>query len=93
MEAKEILRAMLDNAKLMEQYKYTKNEIAGIGFEPPHDNEFLRFMQSAVKIMDETQEETSRIMANRLIKFFEETYRYEDPENWAGKFHVLRRQG
>ena len=81
MEAKEILRAMLNNEKLMEQYNFSKREVADIDFEPPHDNEFLRFMQSAVKIMDETQEETSRIMANRLIKFFEETYSYEDPKN------------
>lgn len=81
MEAREILRAMLNNEKLMEQYHYTKNEIADIEFEPPHDNEFLNFMQSAVKIMDESQEETSRIMANRLIKFFEENYSYEDSEN------------
>lgn len=81
MEAKEILRAMLNNEKLMEQYNFSKREVADIDFEPPHDNEFLRFMQSAVKIMDETQEETSRIMANRLIKFFEENYSYEDPEN------------
>ena len=81
MEAREILRAMLENEKLMEQYHYSKNEVINIDFETQHDNEFLRFMQSAVKIMDETQEETSRIMANRLIKFFEETYSYEDPEN------------
>ncbi|WP_367390124.1 hypothetical protein [Lewinella sp. LCG006] len=81
MNAKEILRAMLSNEKLMEQYNYTKREVVNIDFEPPHDNEFLRFMQSAVKIMDETQEETSRVMANRLIKFFEENYSYEDPEN------------
>ena len=81
MEAKEILRAMLNNEKLMKQHNFSKREVADIDFEPPHDNEFLRFMQSAVKIMDETQEETSRIMANRLIKFFEETYSYEDPEN------------
>lgn len=81
MEAKEILRAMLDNEKLMEQYHYSKKEVVDIDFEPPHDNEFLRFMQSAVKIMYESQEETSRIMANRLIKFFEETYRYENPKN------------
>lgn len=81
MEAREILRAMLNNEKLMEQYHYTKNEIADIEFEPPHDNEFLNFMQSAVKIMDESQEETSRIMANRLIKFFEDNYSYEDSEN------------
>lgn len=72
---------MLNNEKLMEQYNYSKIEVVDISFDPPHDNEFLRFMQSAVKIMDETQEETSRIMANRLIKFFEETYSYEDPEN------------
>lgn len=81
MEAKEILRAMLNNEKLMKQHNFSKREVADIDFEPPHDNEFLRFMQSAVKIMDETQEETSRIMANRLIKFFEENYSYEDPEN------------
>lgn len=81
MEAREILRAMLNNEKLMEQYHYSKNEIANIDFAPPHDNEFLRFMQSAVKIMDGSQEETSRVMANRLIKFFEENYSYEDPEN------------
>lgn len=81
MEAREILKAMLNNEKLMEQYHYSKNEIADIQFEPPHDNEFLNFMQSAVKIMDESQEETSRIMANRLIKFFEENYSYEDSEN------------
>ena len=81
MEARKILKAMLNNEKLMEQYHYTKNEIADIEFEPPHDNEFLNFMQSAVKIMDESQEETSRIMANRLIKFFEENYSYEDSEN------------
>ena len=81
MEAKQILRAMLNNEKLMEQYHYSKNEIANIDFEPPHDNEFLKFMQSAVKIMDESQEETSRIMANRLIRFFEENYSYEDPKD------------
>jgi hypothetical protein len=81
MNAKEILRAMLENEKLMEQYHYSKSEVVNINFEPPHDNEFLRFMQSAVKIMDETKEETSRVMANRLIKFFEENYSYEDPEN------------
>ena len=72
---------MLNNEKLMKQHNFSKREVADIDFEPPHDNEFLRFMQSAVKIMDETQEETSRIMANRLIKFFEENYSYEDPEN------------
>lgn len=81
MEAKEILRAMLNNEKLMHQFHYSKHEVTIIDFEPPHDNEFLRFMQSAVKIMDETKEETSRIMANRLIKFFEENYRYENSEN------------
>ncbi|MCB0706401.1 MAG: hypothetical protein KDC34_13890 [Saprospiraceae bacterium] len=81
MEAREMLKAMLDNEKLMEQYHYSKNDIADINFEPPHDNEFLKFMQSAVQIMDESQEETSRIMANRLIRFFEENYSYEDPEN------------
>ncbi|MEN0004466.1 MAG: hypothetical protein AAF798_09990 [Bacteroidota bacterium] len=81
MDAKEILRAMLDNEKLMEQHQYSRQEAVNIDFQPPHSNEFLRFMQSAVKIMDETQEETSRIMANRLIKFFEENYSYEDPKN------------
>ncbi len=72
---------MIDNERLMEQYHYSKHDVDNIDFQPLHDNEFLRFMQSAVKIMDETQEETSRIMANRLIKFFEENYSYEDPEN------------
>lgn len=81
MDAKEILKAMLDNEKLMNQFHYSKSDVMNIGFEPPHDNEFLRFMQSAVKIMDENQEETPRIMANRLIKFFEENYRYENSEN------------
>jgi len=81
MNAKEILRAMVDNEKLMEKHHYSKRDVVSIDFQPLHDNEFLRFMQSAVKIMDETQEETSRIMANRLIKFFEENNSYEDPEN------------
>lgn len=81
MESNEILRAMLNNEKLMERFHYSKNDISDIDFEPAHDNEFLNFMQSAVKIMDESQEETSRIMANKLIKSFEENYSNEDPEN------------
>lgn len=65
---------MLDNEELMEKHKYTPKDIEEISFEPPHDNEFIQFMQSAVKIMDEFKDETPRIMANRLFKFFEENY-------------------
>ncbi|KGE88811.1 MAG: hypothetical protein ACE362_02315 [Phaeodactylibacter xiamenensis] len=74
MDAQYILKAMLDNEDLMEKHKYGPRDIKDIQFEPPHDNGFIQFMQSAVKIMDETQDETPRIMANRLIKFFEENY-------------------
>lgn len=78
MDAEDILKAVLDNPTLMEEYRYGKGDIADITFEPPHEHEFLRFMQSAVKVMEENQDETVRTMAGRLIKFFEETYRYEN---------------
>lgn len=74
MDAKYILQAMLDNEELMEKYKYGRRDLQNISFEPPSDNEFIQFMQSAVRIMDESQDETTRIMANRLIKFFDENY-------------------
>jgi hypothetical protein len=74
MDAPYILKAMLDNEELMEKHKYSPRDIQDISFEPPHDNGFIQFMQSAVMIMDEYQDETPRIMANRLIKFFEENY-------------------
>lgn len=74
MDAEYILKAMLDNEKLMEKHKYGPRDIQNISFNSPHDNGFIQFMQSAVMIMDEHQNETPRIMANRLIKFFEENY-------------------
>lgn len=79
MEARSILKAILDNDELMEKHHYSKRDVETIDFDPEHDNDFLRFMQGAVQVMDEYQESTSRIMANRLIKFFEETYSYENP--------------
>jgi hypothetical protein len=74
MDAQYILKAMLDNEDLMEKHKYGPREIKEIQFEPPHDNEFIQFMQSAVKVMNELKDETSRTAAGRLIKFFEEKY-------------------
>lgn len=78
MEAQQLLRAILDNDALMQKYHYSKRDVEDISFEPEHDNDFLCFMQGAIKVMNDNQEETSRTISRRLLKFFEETYSYEN---------------
>jgi hypothetical protein len=70
MDAVEILRNLLDNPKLMEKHNYSREDIEEINLTADHENDFIRFMQSAVLIIDSEIDSTPRVIANRLIKSF-----------------------
>lgn len=70
MDLLETLKILLDNESLMGEYNYTKNDIEAIKLNQQHENEFIRFMQTAVRLMT-NDSNTDKQIVNRLIKAFE----------------------
>lgn len=70
MDLLETLKILLDNPKLKEDYGYSDKDIKELDLGKNHNNNFIQFMQTSVKLMN-NESETPRIAAGKLIKSFE----------------------
>jgi len=70
MEQLETLKILLDNEKLMKDYGYSQEEIKKINFMIEPKNEFIKFMQKAILLMN-NENETPRIAVNKLMRTFD----------------------
>ena len=81
MDLVETLKILLDNQKLMEEYHYTKQDIEKLNFKEEHKNDFIRFMQAAVRVMN-NDTATERQVVNNIIKAFDtQNRKYENSQN------------
>jgi hypothetical protein len=70
MDLLETLKILLDNERLMEEYDYNKEDVKKLNLKHDHENGFIQFMQTAVKLMN-NDGVSDRIVVNNLIKAFE----------------------
>lgn len=70
MDLLETLRALLDHPTLMEDYNYSQEDLDEIDLSKEHPNEFIRFMQIAIRLM-QNENESIRVTSNKLLKFFD----------------------
>lgn len=66
----DIIRILLDNPTLKEQYKYSDEDIKNMKLSQDHENEFIKFVQNAVPIMD-NEDKSIRACVTKLIKTFD----------------------
>lgn len=70
MDLLETLKIILDNPKLMEEHGYTDTDVEKLSLSKNHNNDFIQFMQTSLKLMN-NDKESVRIAASKLIKAFE----------------------
>lgn len=70
MDLLEVLKILLDNEKLMEDYDYSKKDIKKLNLSVEHENEFINFMQTAILLMN-NENETPRVAVNKIMRTFD----------------------
>lgn len=63
----DIVTGLLDNPELMEKYGYTDEDLDKIRLTREDDNEFISFIKTVVKVVEENPNKSERVHVKKIF--------------------------